>query len=176
MKVNDHLHTRDLKPTFYSFLIMAEKESNLYLNWFKFQSINTEVSLVLFPCQCNFLAGLDFCKKLSPIPLQFPSVDSCFVFCGSTLFPLCWVGDAKSEARSAIRATFFNDLGFAFVELISWLRQLMGVFNPLLTGHLLPEACQLLCSQASGEWELLPRWTYDICHPVSAGQPGRLIC
>lgn len=58
---------------------MTRKESNLYLNWFKFQSINTEVSLVPLFLQWNFLAGLDFHNKLNPIPFQLPSVDG-FLF------------------------------------------------------------------------------------------------
>ena len=113
---------------------MTKKDSNLYLNWFKFQSINTEVSLVPFFHQWNFLVGLNFHKKFSPIPCRLPSVDCFFVFCGAALFPPCWVSNTKLEPSNAIRTTFFNDLGFAFVELISWLRQLMGVFNTLLMG------------------------------------------
>lgn len=121
---------------------MTKGESNLYLNWFKFQSINTEVSLAppfffFFWVSETSWQGSTFMKMKSH-PISFSQCGQVFVFCGTTSFSPCWVSDTKSEVSSAIRATLFNDLGFAFVELISWLWQLMGVLNTLLTGQLLP--------------------------------------
>lgn len=140
---------------------MTGKESNLYLNWFNFQSINTEVSPgPPFHSETPWQGPTSVTNE-APSHLGSPWW-TVFCFCGTALSPPRWVSDTKSEASRAIRATFLNDLGFAFVELISWLRQLIAVFNTLSAGQVPLQGCQA-AQRRSVVWGVGAAFQLDTC-------------